>query len=68
MKHGDLVRPLLTCAGQPGHRRCNASLVIGGRSAYQDTEDETSLIKIFCNCGTSVWVPEDTLELISESR
>ena len=65
MKVGDLVSPEMTCAGQLGDERCQASIVLDLR---RDHRGQFSDVKIHCACGKTVWVPKDTLELISESR
>ena len=61
MSPGDLVSPMMTCAGRPGDIRCKLSVV-------RKVRPHLGTVNIACNCGKTVWVPEDTLEVISESR
>ena len=47
MKVGDLVKPTLTCSGQPGDRRCDIAIVVNR------AEELNQAVKILCNCGSS---------------
>ena len=51
MKIGDLVRPLVSCGGNPGAMRCNLALVIETNSFRHATDPE--YIKVWCPCGTT---------------
>jgi hypothetical protein len=64
MKVGDLVSPMMSCFGSAGDVRCQASIIMDLRPRRLSS----MTIKIFCACNKTVWVPRDTLELISESR
>ena len=64
VKPGDLVLPMVTCAGEPGADRCQTSIVVD----FRWDEVRHMNIKILCACNKTAWVPRDTLELISEGR
>lgn len=61
MKVGDLVKPVASCSGQLGDRRCDIAVVVN----Y--AEELNQAVKILCKCGLSEQY-EWHLELISESR
>ena len=77
MKVGDLVKPLLTCAGYPGHVRCDSALVVSVELSHHeqvqlDSHDGYHDRAIYeytlqCACGPFDEY-EDHLDLISESR
>ena len=45
MKLGDLVKPSMSCSGQPGYVRCQVAIVL------EDKDDVTT--EIVCKCGVS---------------
>ena len=53
MNKGDLVRPKMTCGGNPGAIRSNLAILI---ESSADTEwrkgDDVHWIKALCSCGT----------------
>ena len=60
---GDLVQPLMSCAGQPGFTRCLVSIVIDVR---EDKNEQHC--KIACPCGTTEWMPSYTMEKLIEKK
>ena len=44
MKKGDLVKPLGSCGGNPGSRRCNVAMVV------QSNHDKAEIV---CPCGSA---------------
>ena len=60
MRVGDLVKPVMTCSGQPGGRRCDIAVVV-------NAEEPKQSVKVLCKCGLSEQY-EWHLEVISESR
>ncbi len=76
MKVGDLVRPKMSCGGQPGQIRCETALVVGsGLSHYESVQVDSQAYRdkevyeyaFLCNCGTFEGYG-DYMEVISESR
>ena len=46
MKKGDLIKPLSSCGGEPGAKRCNVALVLEPVSSADSYK-----AKIMCPCG-----------------
>ena len=46
MKQGDLVKPLGSCGGHPGAKRCNIAMVLEPKSSADSYKT-----KIVCPCG-----------------
>ena len=58
---GDLVQPMMSCAGMAGRTRCLVSIVIDVR---KDKYGEHC--QIVCPCGTTEWMPSHTMEKLNE--
>jgi len=75
VKPGDLVRPLGTCAGWPGSRKCEAAIITRIETITLHTQIDTHAYKdvefdeyeILCTCGTLL-TTDIGLELINGSR
>ena len=70
MKVCDLVRPLMSCAGDPGTARCETALVtVTYKLATDWLHDEfnQSQCRVVCKCGSTVQF-EKHLEVISEGQ
>ena len=65
MKVGDLVRPILTCSGDPGDIRCKSAVVVATSDSVNFWPRDN--VNIRCNCGVSQVHPVH-LELINASR
>ena len=76
MNVGDLVRPMMSCGGQPGDVRCETALVVGsGFSHYESIQVDSQAYRtkevyeyaFVCKCGT--FQGHDIhMEVISEGR
>ncbi len=60
MVSGDLVKPLMTCAGPPGGLRCEMAVVL---EPFIWSGDYRGQSKILCSCGTAP-VPQAHLEVV----
>ena len=49
MKPGDLIKPLASCGGEPGSKRCDVAIVLERRNAGTNFESAV----ICCPCGSS---------------
>ena len=75
MKLGDLVEPMMSCAGPLGGIRCGTALVLDKRQYWQSVEVDMYVYKevevyeyeLLCSCGPFSELG-DNLELVSESR
>ena len=76
MKVGDLVRPTMSCGGQPGDVRCDSALVVGVDYSHSEAVQVDSQVyhdkeiyeyAFVCKCGTFQGY-DDYMEVISESR
>ena len=70
MKVGDLVKPILVCAGEPGTVRCKTALVTLvyeiGKEPYDQSFNQQQY-RVVCKHGPTIQF-ERHLELISESK
>ena len=70
MQVGDLVRPLMSCAGDPGTVRCETALVTLvyeiGKEPYNQSFNQPQC-RVVCKCGSTIQF-EKYLEVISEGR
>jgi len=65
VRAGDLVKPVMTCSGQPGDRTCDIAVVVNYAEELNNAVSQA--FKILCKCGLSEQY-EWNLEVISESR
>jgi len=64
MKAGDLVKPMVTCAGELGEQKCQSAVILSKGPGWTARDDEFELI---CTCG--IWEEhEGNLEVINEGR
>lgn len=70
MKAGDLVRPLMSCAGEPGTSQCETALVSLvyeiGKEPYNQSFNQPQC-RVVCKCGSSVQF-EKHLKVISSAK
>ena len=59
MRLGDLVKPSMSCSGQPGSVRCKVAIVL------EDKDDVST--EIVCKCGVSCQ-PRWTLEPVKAAQ
>ena len=59
MKLGDLVKPMVSCSGDPGDKRCETAVVTGLPAVR--------LVTIYCNCGYSEQCPQH-LEVVKNRK